>query len=99
MRKHYFQWQNFLVGSEESRVICDLELSKNVPLYCFTNVTTTVHIELFRCARRQSIHSRYLPARGWSFIRSLRVGSDCRPPSLSLSLDFIVGPVRVVNRH
>ena len=31
MRKHYFQWQNFLVGSEESRVICDLELSKNVP--------------------------------------------------------------------
>ena len=32
MRKHYFQWQKIKVGFENSHVICDLELTKNVPL-------------------------------------------------------------------
>ena len=32
MQKHYFQWQKSYVGSENSRVIYDLELTKNVPL-------------------------------------------------------------------
>ena len=33
MRKHYFQWQKIKVGFENSRVICDLELTKNVPQF------------------------------------------------------------------
>ena len=32
MSKHYFQGQKIKVGFENSRVICDLDLTKNVPL-------------------------------------------------------------------